>query len=155
MLWTFLGILLTASTVQAQAVSDWDHFKLFNACRPMMLVVEGLPPDAYDYQTRTAADKLHDQVAKKYGQAEKLDPIFPDSIWNEHRYWMMSMLKGDWMYVHYWNSDGGFNPVGHVNSPSIIARALSSDIGQIRLEFVLTPDTVCEEKIKQAESEAF
>ena len=115
-----MGILLTASTVQAQAVSDWDRFKLFNACRPMMLehfhvmlsygwigkvvrallgpgmrsrergpdrlgslsdaseitenalVVEGLPPDAYGYQTRTAADKLHDQVAKKYDQAEKL-----------------------------------------------------------------------------------
>lgn len=46
MLWTLLGILLTASTVQAQAVSDRDHFKLFNACRPMKLVVEKLSPDA-------------------------------------------------------------------------------------------------------------
>ncbi len=46
MLWPLLGILLTASTVQAQAVSDLDRFKLFNACRPMMLVVEGLPSDA-------------------------------------------------------------------------------------------------------------
>ena len=46
MLWTLLGILLTASTVQAQAVSDWDRFELFNACRPMMLVVEELPSDA-------------------------------------------------------------------------------------------------------------
>ena len=46
MLWTLLGILLTASTVQAQAVSDWDRFRLFNACRPMILMVEGLAPDA-------------------------------------------------------------------------------------------------------------
>ena len=46
MLWTLLGILLTASTVQAQVVSDWDRFRLFNACRPMMLAVEGRPPDA-------------------------------------------------------------------------------------------------------------
>ena len=46
MLWTLLGILLTASTVQAQAVSDADRFELFNACRPMMLVVEELPSDA-------------------------------------------------------------------------------------------------------------
>lgn len=46
MLWTLLGILLAASTVQAQAVSDWDRFELFNACRPMMAVVEGLTPDA-------------------------------------------------------------------------------------------------------------
>ena len=46
MLWTLLGILLTASTVQAQAVSDWDRFELFNACRPMMLEVERLPSDA-------------------------------------------------------------------------------------------------------------
>ena len=44
--WIPLGILLTASTIQAQAVSDWDRFELFNACRPMMLVVEGLTPDA-------------------------------------------------------------------------------------------------------------
>ena len=46
MLWTLLGILLTASTVHAQAVSDLDHFKLFNACRPMLLVVERLSSDA-------------------------------------------------------------------------------------------------------------
>ena len=46
MLWTLLGILLTASTVQAQAVSDLDRFELFNACRPMRLVVEGLKSDA-------------------------------------------------------------------------------------------------------------
>ena len=46
MLWTLLGILLTASTVQAQAMSDWDRFMLFNACRPMELVVEDLPSDA-------------------------------------------------------------------------------------------------------------
>ena len=46
MLWTLLGILLTASTVHAQAVSDQDRFELFNACRPMMLVVEVVPSDA-------------------------------------------------------------------------------------------------------------
>lgn len=46
MLWTLLGILLTASTVQAQTISDWDRFRLFNACRPMELVVEDLTPNA-------------------------------------------------------------------------------------------------------------
>ena len=46
MLRILLGILLTASTVQAQAISDRDRFKLFNACRPMKLVVENLTPDA-------------------------------------------------------------------------------------------------------------
>ena len=46
MLWALLGILLTASTVQAQAVSDLDRFRLFNACRPMMLMVERLSSDA-------------------------------------------------------------------------------------------------------------
>ena len=54
MLWTLLGILLTASTVHAQAVSDRDRFEeridrfqLFNACRPMRLVVEEPSPDAW------------------------------------------------------------------------------------------------------------
>ena len=46
MLWTLLGILLTASTVQAQVVSDLDHFKLFNFCRPMLLEVADLTSDA-------------------------------------------------------------------------------------------------------------
>ena len=45
MLWTLLVVVLTASTVQAQTVSDLDRFALFNACRPMRLVVEGLYPD--------------------------------------------------------------------------------------------------------------
>ncbi len=46
MLWPLLGILLTATTVQAQAISDQGRFELFNFCRPMMLVVEDLPPAA-------------------------------------------------------------------------------------------------------------
>ena len=46
MLWALLGILLTASTVHAQVISDLDRFQLFNACRPMELVVENLTPDA-------------------------------------------------------------------------------------------------------------
>ena len=46
MLWTLLVVVLTASTVQAQTISDLDRFKLFNACRPMELLVEGLYPDA-------------------------------------------------------------------------------------------------------------
>ena len=46
MFWPLLGILLTASTVQAQAVSDLDRFELFNFCRPIQLVVMDLSSDA-------------------------------------------------------------------------------------------------------------
>ena len=46
MLWPLLGILLPASTVQAQAVSDQDRFKFFNFCRPIQLAVADLSSDA-------------------------------------------------------------------------------------------------------------
>ena len=40
------AFLLTTASASADAVSDQDRFQLWNDCRPMRLVVEGMPDDA-------------------------------------------------------------------------------------------------------------
>ena len=40
------ALLLTVASASAGEVSDQDRFDLWNDCRPMLLVVEGLPDDA-------------------------------------------------------------------------------------------------------------
>ena len=46
--WLAAACLLVAATTSASAggVSDTDRFELWNECRPVSLVVEGLPDDA-------------------------------------------------------------------------------------------------------------
>ena len=40
------ALALTAASASASEVSDQDRFQLWNDCRPMRLVVEGMPDDA-------------------------------------------------------------------------------------------------------------
>ena len=116
---------------------------------------ERIKNDATGYKTRAAVDKLHKQVGKKYGPSKTLDAIFPDSLWRAHRHWMRGVLTGDRMYIHYWNAEGGFQPVGLVKSIHISVEATSANMGYPKLEFVLIAATTCEEKMNQAASEAF
>ena len=45
--WLLAAFLLSASSASAEEdVSDVDRFKLWNACRPVDLIVEGLSDDA-------------------------------------------------------------------------------------------------------------
>ena len=44
--WLLAAFLLTAASASADEVNDWDRFRLWNACRPVGLLVEGLSDDA-------------------------------------------------------------------------------------------------------------
>ena len=42
-LWIVAALLLTAVSTSAEEVSDEDRFQIWNGCKPVRLVVEGLP----------------------------------------------------------------------------------------------------------------
>ena len=47
-MWLAAALLIITTAASAGEVSDRDRFRLWNECRPMGLVVEGLPDDATD-----------------------------------------------------------------------------------------------------------
>ncbi len=47
-IWLAVAFLLTAASASVAEVSEFDRFSLWNECRPMELVVEGLSDDATD-----------------------------------------------------------------------------------------------------------
>ena len=155
MLWALLGILLTASTVQAQAVSDLDRFQLFNACRPMMLTVEELNFDAQAVgltkeriqlaaESRLRAARLYTGSIEKanyallYVNIKVVDRTFNISVWYR---------KGvtDWAT----NSDGPATmwvtgSTGHSGDAGFIIQSLSSHLDEFLANYLRVNDPACD-----------
>lgn len=121
MLWTLLGILLTTSTVQAQAMSDWDRFMLFNACRPMNLVVEDLPSGAQAVgltreriqlaaESRLRAGRLYTESREKANRAYLYIRIHvfgrAYSITVKYKKWVTDLANNSNGHATTWNTGG-------------------------------------------------
>ncbi len=110
--------------------------------------------DAYGTSTISTIDKLHDQLAKKYGTGKKHDFLRSGSIWNDPRDWMMGIRKRERTYAYSWWPKYGFQPVGNVKSLVVAAKAIRSG-GYAVVEFNLATKVKCDKKIEEDESKAF
>ena len=112
--------------------------------------------DAYGTRTISAIDKLHDQLAKKYGEGKKRDLLRHGSIWNEPRDWIMGIRKRERIYAYTWfTKTDGFQPVGNVKQLTVVAKADRSGGGYAVVEFNLTTTNKCDKKIEEDESKSF
>ena len=70
-------LLLAATPALAEEVNDWDRFQLWNACRPVGLVVEGLSDDAGEIglrqsdietavRSRLRGARIYHETAREY-----------------------------------------------------------------------------------------
>ena len=157
MLWTLLGILLTASTVQAQAVSDADRFELFNACRPMMLVVEVVPSDAQTFEltervqlaveSRLRAARLYTESWEKANFVHLsiginvLGPTY--SIDVKYWKWVTDPVNNSNGRATTW-STGGIGRLGaRDRDPAFIIQDLSSRLDEFLANYLRVNDPAC------------
>ena len=75
--WLLAAFLLTVTSASAEEVNDWDRFELWNACRPVYLVVEGLSADAGEIglrqgdietavRSRLRGARIYNEAAREY-----------------------------------------------------------------------------------------
>ena len=87
------ALALTTAPASAEEVSDWDRFQLWNACRPVDLIVEGLSDDAgkiglrrEDIETavraRLRGARIYDENADPYlyVNVNVLSPAFSTAV---------------------------------------------------------------------------
>ena len=154
MLWPLLGILLTASTVQAQAASDWDRFGLFNACRPMMLVVEELPSDAQAVgltreRIQLAAESRL-RAARLYTESMKANSAYlyvninvvgrAHSMTVEYRKWVTDLVSNSNGAATTWKTGGTGT---HGGDAGFIIQALSSYLDEFLAGYLRVNESVC------------
>ncbi len=156
MLWTLLGILLTASTVQAQAVSDRDRFELFNACRPMMLVVEEISPAAQTVgltreriqlaaESRLRAARLYTESREKENYASLYINIsvvgraVDISVWYVR--WVTDLANNSNGPAITWTTGG----IGtHIHDADSIIQNLSGHLDRFLAEYLRVNEPACD-----------
>ncbi len=155
MLWTLLGILLTASTVQAQVVSDWDRFELFNACRPMMLAVEELLPDAQAVglteeriqlaaESRLRAARLYTESSEKANSALLYIGIRVVSravnITVKYRKWVIDPVSNSNGPAITWETGS----TGHGGNAALHIQSLSSHLDKFLAGYLRVNESACD-----------
>ena len=158
MLWTLLGILLTASTVHAQAVSDWDRFKLFNACRPMMLVVEtpdsaaqavGLTKERIQLaaESRLRAARLYTESREKanytflYINSGARGPAYSISV--QYMKWVTDLVNNSNGHATTWETGSGGT---HGGDAGFIIQHLSRHLDEFLAGYLRVNESACDRR---------
>ncbi len=70
-------------------------------------------------------------LENKYGNNKKYDFLSSGSIWSDHNYWTMGLLKKERYLAYMWNKEFGSNLPSYINYLSVQAKATRSDQGYI------------------------
>jgi hypothetical protein len=69
--------------------------------------IKGIGPnienDIFGTATKTAVDRLADQVSQKYGRGKKTDLLLDGSIWTEPQEWMHGLDSNQRLYNYVWD----------------------------------------------------
>lgn len=112
--------------------------------------------DSYGITTKGRVDTVAKQLKQKYGtETDKLDLLFPGSIWDDSDDWMMGVRRNERFYAYSWFSEKGFKPVSEVAEIALGARAISGHDGYVVLEFYFKRNPQCDTIIEKAGQDAF
>ena len=86
----------------------------------------------YGTDLKSAYNKIKKQISSTYDSPEEYDFLFPGSIWDEPRDWMMSLLKGERALASFWSLPKNKDNISMI---MLDANALSTDRGYIYLSY--------------------
>ena len=115
-------------------------------------IVKGLDavpsPDNYGRATRTVYERFRDRVANKYGEYEEFDHLHAGSIWNEPRYWLTALRKGERTLVSFWSKKNKSDLPKGLHGVSVTADA---SLVVVEYQFANTDDCMGVGEAKQSE----
>jgi hypothetical protein len=113
-----------------------------------------VPTSVYGSDLRTRFEDLRGRLADTYGNADSIDRLLPGSIWNEPKDWMMALVKKERVLLAIWSQKSGAKLPPDIKSVGIAARALSTESGDIAVEYAFTNETECDAELAKAEDSA-
>lgn len=107
---------------------------------------------AYGDGIKTKFSTLFDALTSKYGNSKKFDFLRSGSIWDEPRDWMMGLAKGDRTLNAYWDAEEKSALPEDIQSITLQAAAVSSDIGIVSLTYEFKNFGDCSAWIKEQQN---
>jgi hypothetical protein len=109
---------------------------------------------AYGIELRTAFEVMEKKLSATYGKEKKTDILLHDSIWNEPRDWMQSILSRERFLMTEWSAANGSSLPETLSSVALITGAIDTENGYIAIEYSFENAEEAETEIAAAEDEA-
>lgn len=109
--------------------------------------------NSFGSSVATAFKEMEEKLKKAYGNAETIDLLLHDSIWNEPRDWMTALTKRERLLFSTWNKETGANLTEAIESIFLGANGSGDDTGYISLEYTLKNNDAAEQEISAAQDD--
>ncbi len=145
-------------TTAPKAHPDMEYYRVSFVEGVGVCGIKGIGKDIPDsrrgYNTRSNTDKIANQIKLKYGPwSEADDYLLSSSIWDEPRYWMMSVNQGDRYYDYTWDlKDRSINGIDTIY---VAAEAIKTDTGYVIVEFLTPLEDICDQAINEIGADVF
>jgi hypothetical protein len=108
----------------------------------------------YGIELKTAFESLERKLSAIYGKFERTDFLMPDSIWNEPRDWMQSLLNKERYLMTMWSPEHGSVLVDSLQSVLLVVGIFDLNSGYIGIEYSFENISSAEKEISAAEDES-
>jgi hypothetical protein len=113
-------------------------------------VGKSIDTDSFGIALKSKYEELSDSLSSIYGKAEKNDFLVSGSIWEDPKYWMMSLSKRERFLSAQWKGTKESPLKNNLLSVSIEARADGSEKGYIFLQYNFSNNDICKAEIEGA-----
>lgn len=108
----------------------------------------------YGNELQTAFESLEKKLTAAYRKGEEIDFLMTDSIWDEPKDWMQSLLLSERYLAKIWSSEKGSTLTDSLISVGIFANATDTNSGFISLEYSFQNFDSAEVEISASDDEA-
>ena len=108
----------------------------------------------FGLELKGAFDALESKLASTYGRFNRTDMLLPDSIWNEPREWMQSLLNRERYLLTGWSREHGSSLPDSLQSVGLVCTAIDTESGFLGLEYSFENEPLAEAEISAAEDDA-
>ena len=105
----------------------------------------------YGIELKTAFDEMKVKLDRAYGEGELTDMLLHDSIWNEPKDWMQSLINRERILMSVWDSSKGARLKNNLTSIALGANASDTDNGFIFVEYQFANSDACDEELAAEE----
>lgn len=108
----------------------------------------------YGLELKKAFESMEKKLSATYGKGKKTDILLHDSIWNEPRDWMQSLLNRERFLMTEWSAVHSSSLPESLSSVALIASAIDTESGYIAIEYSFENAEAADAEIAAAEDEA-
>lgn len=111
--------------------------------------------NGYGTELKNQFMEILSPLDNKYGKFKLIDYIEPSSLWDDDRYWVMGLCKGDRTCFAYCSRENDNKLPEDINSIGLTIKADYSDTGYIALEYELSNNDEIKTKKQERDEDTF